>query len=103
MSIEEGFGRMMRKEAIMEIPEDLLQRYVTRRSNDVENCLTFIENKNFEQLEKLGHQFKGSALTFGFQDLSSIGRELERAAQERDQEECLRAVRAFRSWLKERY
>lgn len=84
----------------MEVPEDLLQRYVSRRCEDVRNCLGFLENKNFEQLEKLGHQFKGSALTFGFQDLSSIGRDLESAAQEQDQQRCLVAVAAFRSWLK---
>jgi HPt (histidine-containing phosphotransfer) domain-containing protein len=90
------------KEGFMEIPQNLLQRYVSRRSDDVNDCLSFIENKNFEQLEKLGHQFKGSALTFGFQDLSSIGRELESAAQERDQKKCLTAVMAFRSWLKNR-
>lgn len=84
----------------MDIPEALLQRYVSRRSDDIQHCLSFIEEKNFEQLEKLGHRFKGSALTFGFQDLSSIGRDLERAAQDQDQEDCLRAIMAFRSWLR---
>ena len=84
----------------MEIPEDLLRRYVSRRGEDITHCLHFLEDRNFEQLEKLGHKFKGSALTFGFQDLSSIGRELEAAAQERDQEKCLKAVVSFRSWLK---
>ncbi len=84
----------------MEIPEDLLRRYVSRRGDDVINCLRFIEHENFEQLEKLGHKLKGSALTFGFQDLSSIGRELESAAQEKNQERCLKAVISFRSWLK---
>lgn len=91
---------MTLKEGEMEIPEDLLQRYVSRRSDDITNCLHFLEHKNFEQLEKLGHQFKGSALTFGFQELSSIGRELEVAAQEKDQARCLKAVVSFRSWLK---
>ena len=83
----------------MEVPHDMLFRYMERRKKDLETCLLNLENENFTELEKVGHQLKGNGVTFGFTDLSEIGSHMEKAASHKDIEEIEQALKEFSSWV----
>ena len=83
----------------MEVPAKLLGRYMERRKKDFELCQSGLAQKNFEDLARVGHQLKGNAHTFGFDDLSVIGKKMEAAAQEKDVSELENALRDFHYWL----
>jgi HPt (histidine-containing phosphotransfer) domain-containing protein len=83
----------------MEVPMDLMNRYLQRRKQDLECCFTYLRRSNFGALEKVGHQLKGNAETFGHPELSCIGRKLERAASDRDLKQLQQAVQDFSKWV----
>lgn len=83
----------------MNVPKDLLFRYMERRKKDLELCIANLQDSNFVEIEKVGHQLKGNGLTFGHADLSSIGSHLEIAAAARNVGELERAIEDFSHWV----
>jgi HPt (histidine-containing phosphotransfer) domain-containing protein len=83
----------------MEVPDDIRFRYMERRKKDLEVCLACLENENFTEIEKVGHQLKGNGLTFGHGDLSSIGSHLEIAAAAHNSQELEKAIKDFSLWV----
>lgn len=86
----------------MEIPQEFLVRYLVHRREDFKRCQGFLEEKNFVELEKIGHQLKGNGLTFGFPDLSEIGQDLEEEAKRTDCICLKKILERFSSWIKEK-
>lgn len=84
---------------IMEVPHEMLFRYMERRKKDLETCLLCLEDQNFTELEKVGHQLKGNGTTFGYNDLSAIGDLLEKAASHQDVPQIERVLYDFSSWV----
>lgn len=83
----------------MEVPADILFRYMERRKKDLELCLMSLEDNNFHELERVGHQLKGNGITFGYADLSDIGNSMERAAKNKNLPEIEKALEEFSSWV----
>jgi hypothetical protein len=83
----------------MNVPQDILLRYMERRKIDLELCLANLQDLNFVEIEKVGHQLKGNGLTFGHADLSSIGSHLEVAAAARNITELEKAIQDFSHWV----
>lgn len=82
----------------MEVPEELAKKYIERRKHDLENCVDSFYDGNYEDLEKIGHQLKGNGETFGYPEISSIGKRLEIAAQRRDKKTIELLLMEFNSW-----
>lgn len=83
----------------MDIPENMKVTYIERRRKDYIDCLAAIESKNADVLKRVGHQMKGNALSFGFDDLAGIGENLENAAEKKDWEQIKVCVTQFGSYL----
>lgn len=85
----------------MEVPGDIQGRYMDRRKKDLETCLVSLQEENFSELEKVGHQLKGNGLTFGYAELSTIGSKLERAAHARNLSDLEKSLKEFSRWVNE--
>ena len=83
----------------MFVPEEMLNRYFERRKRDLEECVRHLREGKMNFIEKVGHQLKGNAVTFGYPELSLIGKELEIAAQEGKKEQVSAAIGKFREWV----
>lgn len=83
----------------MEVPQEIRFRYMERRKKDLETCLLCLEEKNFTELEKVGHQLKGNGITFGYADLSAIGTYMEQAARHKNLPEIEKALEHFSTWV----
>jgi HPt (histidine-containing phosphotransfer) domain-containing protein len=83
----------------MDVPNDMMARYLERRKRDLEACLESFRNRNFNDLEKVGHQLKGNGLTFGHPELSFIGKKLENAAAVGDAFLIEAALTEFSHWV----
>jgi HPt (histidine-containing phosphotransfer) domain-containing protein len=68
----------------MEVPTEIIAKYVERRRHDLEVCLSFVERQQYKEIEKIAHQLKGNGCTFGYPELSNIGKRLEIAARAKD-------------------
>lgn len=79
------------------IPHEMKVVYIQRRLADIAECNKAIETGDFSFLEKIGHQVKGNAQSFGFDDLSPIGIALEEAAKEKNVSTLKKLVQDFSS------
>lgn len=78
-----------------QVPHEMKVVYIQRRLSDFAECNRAIESGDYSFLEKVGHQVKGNAQSFGFDSLSPIGIALETAAKERNIENIKKAVQDF--------
>lgn len=83
----------------MNVSDKLRQRYLAHQRQNTELCLRAFVSDDFIFLEKIGHQLKGNAMTFGFQELSLIGAELEEASRARDPKKLKQTLDQLSRWL----
>ena len=72
--------------------EDLIPDYLENRGKDLLVYQQALERDDFDSIAVLGHSMKGSGGGYGFNDLSSIGRAIEKAAQSRDKESVHKSI-----------
>jgi HPt (histidine-containing phosphotransfer) domain-containing protein len=58
--------------------------YIQRRISDFDNCTVALSKNDFTTLANIGHQIKGNAKTFGFEELNTIAHDLELYAHQND-------------------
>lgn len=83
----------------MDIPEELAQSYLLRRLSDLEALEKALLVEDYETCERIGHRLKGSASTFGFEDLAELARHLEKDANQEDVTSLFDDVNKFKIWL----
>lgn len=83
----------------MDVPKDIMSRYLSRRESDLHECEHCLADKNYHQLERVGHQLKGNGVTFGHPELSKLGKELEEAAASGDEEALRHIIGDFSKWV----
>ena len=59
----------------------------------------FLANRDFEAIRSMGHRFKGSGGSFGFEQISRLGATLEELAKEADTEGIRRAEAELSDYL----
>ncbi len=84
----------------MEVPKELMAKYIKNRKQDFDGCLIFYTQQEFKKIEKVGHQLKGNGSTFGHPELSTIGKNLEEAAKVEDTDSLNAALKDFSHWIK---
>ncbi len=83
----------------MHVPDDMLARYFERRKRDFNECLEHLDEGDFSFLEKIGHQLKGNGVTFGYPEISEIGKELESGARDEDLPSLSTTLARFSVWV----
>lgn len=84
----------------MDIPEDMKERYLERRKVDASACTQAVQERDFYHLQRVGHQLKGNALSFGYPELAKIGEALEDVSTREDIEGCREQVHQLVLWVK---
>lgn len=85
------------KEIVVVVDEelsDLIPGYLENRRKDVAQIISCLEQEDFETIRSLGHKMKGSGGGYGFDAITEIGRTLEDAAKQ-SQEEVIREQTAL--------
>jgi HPt (histidine-containing phosphotransfer) domain-containing protein len=83
----------------MQIPQRAKTTYIRRRQKDVGDCYTAILNNDFSFLERIGHQIRGNAHTFGYEALAKIGALLESSAQRKNKESAALQIHELKKFL----
>ena len=63
---------------------DLIPNFMANRHREVDELRAALERKDYERLRQIGHRMKGLGRSFGFDYVSVIGIEIERAARAAD-------------------
>jgi len=83
----------------MTIPEEMRKKYLERRQRDINALIDAHGHGDFEIFVKVGHQLKGNAATFGYDELAVLGRRMEEAGESGSREEADSCLREFQDWL----
>ena len=82
------------------IPEEVRQKYLERRKQDLADCRMALQKFDFKCFSFVGHQIKGNAVTFGFDDLTPLALEMEKLAAEQNVENLHDLLNRFEACLK---
>jgi len=64
--------------------EDLIPTFFKNRTKEVETLRAALASGDFEQMRQLGHRMKGVGNSYGFEQVSVIGKQIEDAAKASD-------------------
>jgi HPt (histidine-containing phosphotransfer) domain-containing protein len=64
--------------------EDLIPTFMKNRSKEVETLRAALAAGDLEQLRQLGHRMKGVGNSYGFEKVSTLGRQIEDGAKAGD-------------------
>lgn len=80
--------------------KELIPGYLENREKDLLVFRQALEKDDFNSIATLGHSMKGSGGGYGFDDLSSIGRAIEKAAKSKDKESVRKSIIDLTDFLK---
>lgn len=63
--------------------EELMHFFFENTWDEIRSMQEALENEDYEILERLGHNIKGSSLGYGLEEMGKIGLGIENAAKER--------------------
>lgn len=84
----------------MIIPIEARQKYLERRMLEVIASNDALSKQDFNFFERLGHQIKGNAATFGFDELTIIAVGLETAARAKNLKNLSEFIQKFETAVK---
>ena len=81
----------------IQVPVEARQKYLERRKQDVIASKEALSKQDYFFLERLGHQIKGNAITFGFDELTTVAVAIEQAAKAKNISQLQELVIKFES------
>ncbi len=81
------------------IPAEVRQRYIERRQKDIEVLRSALRTQTLDEFERIGHQLKGNASSFGYSDLEKVAIQMELAGENKDMAEASRQLTLFEKWF----
>jgi HPt (histidine-containing phosphotransfer) domain-containing protein len=64
--------------------EDLIPTFMSNRKKELEALRVALAASDFEQLRLLGHRMRGVGNSYGFDDVTDIGKQIEEGARSGD-------------------
>lgn len=64
--------------------EDLIPGYIENRQKDIKSIRASLATGDFDSIRILGHSMKGSGGGYGFDEITTIGASIEKAAKDHD-------------------
>lgn len=78
----------------------LVPKYLEGRQQDILMLRAALEQGNFKEIARLGHNLKGTGSPYGFPEITQIGRSLEVAGKESDGAEANRSIGRLESYVR---
>jgi len=79
--------------------EDLVPGYLDKRRAEIAKYRQALNEQDFETIQMLGHKLKGTGAGYGFEELTSLGGRIEKAALSRDAAAVRTGVDALASYV----
>lgn len=79
----------------------LLPVFIAHRGRDLASILAALDQGDFETVARLGHNMRGNGNSYGFPEISAIGKELEAAAKARDEESIRDQMAMLEVWIEQ--
>jgi HPt (histidine-containing phosphotransfer) domain-containing protein len=64
--------------------EDLIPTFMKNRTKELDTLRSAVSSGDMEQLRQLGHRMKGVGNSYGFEKVSTLGKQIEDGAKSND-------------------
>jgi len=78
---------------------DLVPAFLRNRRTEVESLRQALATRDFEQLRQLAHRMRGVGSSYGFDYVTTLGREIEQYARSGDVQTLARLVGDYADYL----
>ena len=78
---------------------DLIPVYLANRKKELEALRAALAAADFEKLRQLGHRMLGVGNSYGFERVTSLGKEIEEGARSGDKSSLDRHIAAYGDYL----
>ena len=79
--------------------EDLIPTYMSNRRKELEALRAALAAADFEQLRQLGHRMRGVGMSYGFDDVSVLGKHIEEGARAGDKAALEKHIATYGDYL----
>lgn len=83
----------------LNLPKELYHNYHRRRKADLEKLKQAVMEKDADAFKNLGHQLKGNAPTYGYDELATIGKNMETVTTEDISTKGQSIISDFAHWI----
>ena len=97
-AIDEPSGGKLRVPAVKGL-EDLIPQYLSNRELDLAALAEAVSGSDWAKVRWIAHGMKGSGTGYGFPEITELGRTLEKAAKEENQERVQTEIDSLRHYL----
>ncbi len=80
------------------ITPEIQKTYLSRRNKDIQECTKRLAQADWFYFENLGHQLKGNASSFGYDDLTAIAKKIEAFGRDKDTQSLQTVLEDFKQW-----
>lgn len=79
--------------------EDLIPTFLRNRNKELDTLRAALSAADFEQLRQLGHRMKGVGISYGFDQVSALGKSIEEGARRGDRTALEASVKQYADYL----
>ncbi|HEX2567075.1 MAG TPA: Hpt domain-containing protein [Burkholderiales bacterium] len=79
--------------------EDLIPTFMKNRTKELETLRAALSGGDMEQLRQLGHRMKGVGNSYGFEKVSTLGKQIEDGAKSSDRAGLEAAIAQYADYL----
>ncbi|HEY7239326.1 MAG TPA: Hpt domain-containing protein [Burkholderiales bacterium] len=79
--------------------EDLIPTYLTNRRKELDTLRQALPAADFEQIRQIGHRMRGVGASYGFDDVTALGKLLEDSAKANDKPGLEKHIAAYGEYL----
>ena len=79
--------------------ESLVPSYLDKRRAEIAKYRQALSEEDFETIRMLSHKLKGTGAGYGFEELTSLGGQIEKAATSRDAAQVRLGVDALATYI----
>ncbi len=85
----------------MELPTEMYRNYVTRREDDLNQLTVALKILDVSVFRRVGHQLRGNATSFGFNELLNLANDLHEVNTENISQTGPRIISQLQTWIVE--
>ena len=90
MALSEGSPTFDNKKVYVDVSfADIVPWFLDNRKEDIKRVREFVEVSDYEQIQRMGHRWKGTCASYGFQKLSEAGELLEDLSATKNKDEII--------------
>ncbi|BBH52032.1 Hpt domain-containing protein [Fluviispira sanaruensis] len=79
--------------------EEIIPEFLIKRKSDIAMIRKALEEQNFSLIESLGHKLKGTCGSYGFKELSVLGKKIEDAAKIKKEPNILKSIEKIENYI----